>query len=119
MSKPFIREIFQMYIYQGDYYFYGWNHWSEFGTLTCFYTDGIERVIKSPAVEWSKLYCARAIIDRNPDVPEEVYDSEMSLVLVDENQRFAIQTTISAMDLFEESDKDIIIGNLEALLSKF
>ncbi len=45
MSQPFIRETFQMYIHKGEYYLYGWNNWSLFGSLTCFYTDFLEEVI--------------------------------------------------------------------------
>ena len=118
MSKPFIREVYALYIYQGDYHFYGWNHWSEFGTLTCFYTNEIESVIKSPKIKKYKLYRARAVVDRNPDDPEDIYDSAMSLAEVDD-PKAAIKFTTDELERFEEADKDIIADNLKLLLSKF
>ena len=119
MSRPFIREIFALYIYQGEYYFYGWNHWSEFGTLTCFYTDEIENVIKSPKVKKYKLYWGRLIVDRNPDDPEDIFDSAMSLEEVDVDPKVAIATTINGLEQFKESDTGIIVDFLRLLLNKF
>lgn len=118
MSKPFIREVYALYIYKGEYYFYSWNHWSEFGTLTCSYADGIKSTINSVKIKKNKLYRAGAIVVRYPDSPEDIYDSAISLAEVDD-PKTAIGVTIRELERIVEPDKDIIVDNLKLLLSKF
>ena len=117
MSKPFIREVYALYIYNGKYYFYSWNHWSEFGTLTCSYADGLKSAINGVKIKKNKLYRAGAIVVSYPDNPDS-YDSAISLVEVDD-PRVAIGVTIRELEQLEEMDKDIVVDNLKLLLSKF
>ncbi len=121
MSQPFIRETFQMYIHKGEYYLYGWNNWSLFGSLTCFYTDFLEEVIsKSRHLSQSNtLFYAELYVDRNPDEPEVVYDFEFILRTIEMGQATEIQNTICEVQNLNEGDKDTIVDNLTMLLNKF
>lgn len=121
MSQPFIRETFQMYIHKGEYYLYGWNNWSLFGSLTCFYTDFLEGVIrKSKTLSQSnKLFYAELTFDRNPDEPEVVYEIQMVLKLIEKSQAIEIKNSICEVQNLSEGDKDLIADNLKILLRKF
>lgn len=113
------QEHFQFYVFNGEYYFFGWNNWSLFGTLTCFFDDLIERkVVRDRSFKKGILYSVNLYVSRDYDDPEKLISFIYDLEKVIENRSEEVSRIANEIREFEEDDKEIIAERLDQLAKK-
>lgn len=117
--ENFEQEHFQFYVFNGEYYFYGWNNWSLFGTLTCFFDDLIERkILTDRSFKKGTLYSVNLYVRRDYDNPEILINFIYDLEKVSENRSEEVKRIANEVRELEEDDTEIIAERLDELANK-
>lgn len=109
-------EHFKLYVFNSEYYFYGWNNWSLVGSFICYYYELIEKeIIRNKKLKRNVLYSINLFIERDLDDPEKLMDWRFELKTVNENKFEEVKRISQEIRQFEEEDKDIIADRLDEL----
>ena len=115
-SPEYLTEHYELYLYNGESYFFTWENWSLYGSFTFFYNGVLEEIIAQNEFKKDTLYNVSLFVDRNSDDPEDWYEYEFKITKIShKHSHLEVEQVAAEVRAFNCQDSDLLADKLDEL----